>query len=88
MKKVAGMLRDKRDLILNWFVAEGRLSSGIVEGFNNKLKLVHPAEAYVDLQKRGHVGPICSCTKHFRQETPTCPQACCTMHSGFVTTGT
>lgn len=40
MKKVAGMLRRKRELILNWFKAEGRLSSGIVEGFNNKLKLI------------------------------------------------
>ena len=39
MKKVAGMLRDKRDLVLNWFRAEGKLSAGIVEGFNNKLKL-------------------------------------------------
>jgi transposase len=40
MKKVARMLRNKRDLILNWFVAEGKLSSGIVEGFNNKLKVI------------------------------------------------
>jgi len=40
MKKIAGMLRDKRELILNWLVAEGQLSSGIVEGFNNKLKLI------------------------------------------------
>lgn len=40
MKKVARMLRNKRDLVLNWFVAEGRLSSGIVEGMNNKLKLI------------------------------------------------
>jgi transposase len=40
MKKAAGMLRDKRELILNWFRAEGKLSSGIVEGFNNKLKLI------------------------------------------------
>jgi transposase len=40
MKSVARMLRSKRDLVLNWFVAEGRLSSGIVEGFNNKLKLI------------------------------------------------
>jgi transposase len=40
MKKVARTLRNKRDLILNWFRAEGRLSSGIVEGFNNKLKLI------------------------------------------------
>jgi transposase len=40
MKKVARLLRDKRELILNWFRAEGKLSSGIVEGFNNKLKLI------------------------------------------------
>jgi transposase len=40
MKKLARTLRNKRDLILNWFVADGRLSSGIVEGFNNKLKLI------------------------------------------------
>lgn len=40
MKKVARMLRDKRTLVLNWFVAGGRLSSGIVEGFNNRLKLI------------------------------------------------
>lgn len=40
MKKVAHMLRDKRELVLNWFHAEGKLSSGIVEGFNNKLKLI------------------------------------------------
>lgn len=40
MKKAARMLRDKRELILNWFRAERKLSSGIVEGFNNKLKLI------------------------------------------------
>ena len=40
MKKVARMFRNKRDLVLNWFVAERRLSSGIVEGLNNKLKLI------------------------------------------------
>lgn len=40
MKKVARMLRNKRELVLNWFVADGRLSSGIVEGFNNRLKLI------------------------------------------------
>ena len=40
MKSMARMLRSKRDLILNWFVAEGRLSSGIVEGLNNRLKLI------------------------------------------------
>ncbi|MFV1963923.1 MAG: transposase, partial [Pirellulaceae bacterium] len=36
MKKVARTLRKKRDLILNWFLAEGAVSTGIVEGFNNR----------------------------------------------------
>ena len=40
MKQIAQTLRSKRDLILNWFVAEDTLSSGIVEGSNNKLKLI------------------------------------------------
>jgi transposase len=39
MKKVARMLRSHKELILNWFRAEGGLSSGIVEGLNNKAKL-------------------------------------------------
>jgi transposase len=39
MKKVARMLRAHRPLILNWFRAKGAISSGIVEGFNNKAKL-------------------------------------------------
>ena len=40
MKDVARSLREKRELILNWFRAEGKISAGIVEGFNNKLKLI------------------------------------------------
>lgn len=40
MKAVARTLRSKRALLLNWFRAEGKLSSGVVEGFNNKVKLV------------------------------------------------
>ena len=40
MKTVAKIFRDKRELILNWFRADGKLSSGVVEGFNNKLKLI------------------------------------------------
>ncbi len=40
MKKLARTLRDKRTLILNWFEADGNVSSGTVEGFNNKLKLI------------------------------------------------
>lgn len=39
MKKVARMLRTHRELLLNWFRAKGAISSGIVEGFNNKAKL-------------------------------------------------
>ena len=39
MKKVARMLRNHRRLLLNWFWAERRFSSGVVEGFNNKAKL-------------------------------------------------
>ncbi len=39
MKKVAKMLRNHRELILNWFRAQKEFSSGIVEGFNTKAKL-------------------------------------------------
>lgn len=39
MKKVAGMLRNHRDLILNWFRAQKEFSAGIVEGLNGKAKL-------------------------------------------------
>lgn len=39
MKKVARTLRSHRELILNWFRAKKRFSSGIVEGLNNKAKL-------------------------------------------------
>lgn len=39
MKKVAKMLRSHKNLILNWFRANGELSSGVVEGLNNKAKL-------------------------------------------------
>jgi transposase len=40
MKQMAKTLRKKRELLLNWFRADGALSSGVVEGFNNKLKLI------------------------------------------------
>ncbi len=33
------MPRAHRALLLNWFRAKGRLSSGVVEGFNTKAKL-------------------------------------------------
>jgi len=39
MKKVVRSLRAHKDLILNWFRADGQISAGTVEGFNNKAKL-------------------------------------------------
>ena len=40
MKKVAGMLRSHRELILNWFRARGQLSVGAVEGLNGKARVI------------------------------------------------
>lgn len=40
MKRVARMLRTHQDLIFNWFKAKGEISSGAVEGLNNKAKLI------------------------------------------------
>jgi transposase len=40
MKKVARTIRNHQPLILNWFRAKGEVSSGAVEGLNNKVKLV------------------------------------------------
>lgn len=39
MQRVAKMLRKHKPMILNWFRAKGRLSSGAVEGMNLKAKL-------------------------------------------------
>jgi transposase len=39
MKQVARTLRRHRELILNWFRADGAISAGAVEGLNNKAKL-------------------------------------------------
>ena len=39
MKKVARMLRNHKELILNWFSADGKISNGAVEGLNLKAKL-------------------------------------------------
>ena len=39
MQKVARMLSSHRELLLNWFRARKTISSGVIEGFNNKLKL-------------------------------------------------
>ncbi len=39
MKKVAKTIRAHKPLILNWFKAKKAVSSGVVEGFNNKAKV-------------------------------------------------
>ena len=39
MKKIAKMMRRHKPLILNWFRAKKALSSGVVEGLNNKAKV-------------------------------------------------
>jgi transposase len=40
MKKVARTLRTHEELILNWFLAKGEISSAAVEGLNNKIRVV------------------------------------------------
>jgi transposase len=40
MKKMARMLRSHEDLILNWFKAKGEISNAVVEGLNNKIRVV------------------------------------------------
>jgi len=40
MKKVARMLRSHDELLLNWFKAKGEVSNGVVEGLNNKIRVV------------------------------------------------
>jgi transposase len=39
MKKIARSLSNHRELILNYFRAQKMLSSGVVEGLNNKAKV-------------------------------------------------
>lgn len=40
MRKVARMLRAHEELLLHWFRAKGEISSGAVEGLNNKIRVV------------------------------------------------
>jgi transposase len=40
MKKVARMLRAHEKLLLNWFRPKGEISTGAVEGLNNKIRVV------------------------------------------------
>jgi transposase len=39
MKKISRSLRQHRELILNYFRAQKLISSGVVEGLNNKAKV-------------------------------------------------
>jgi transposase len=45
IKKIARSLRQHRELILNYFRAQKMISSGVVEGLNNKAK-VTPRKSY------------------------------------------
>ena len=40
LQKVARMLRSHGELLLNWFRAKGEISNGVVEDFNNKIRVV------------------------------------------------
>ncbi|MCU7880509.1 MAG: transposase [Candidatus Thiodiazotropha sp. (ex Lucinoma aequizonata)] len=40
MKRVPKMLKRQRPLLLNWFRTKKKFSSGIVEGFNTKAKVI------------------------------------------------
>ena len=40
MQKVARMLRAHQKLLWNWFKAKGEVSSGAVEGLNNKIRVI------------------------------------------------
>ena len=40
MQKVARMLRNHEELLMNWFRAKGELSSAAVEGLNNKIRVI------------------------------------------------
>ena len=40
MSRVARMLRAHEELLLNWFRAKGEISTGVVEGLNNKIRVV------------------------------------------------
>jgi transposase len=40
MRRVARMLRSHEELLMNWFRAKGEVSAGVVEGLNNKIRVV------------------------------------------------
>ena len=61
MKDVARMVRSHRDLILNWFRARGQFSSGVVEGFNGKARVITKRALWVP-HLRGTGSRFVSCT--------------------------
>ena len=64
MKKIARSLRQYRELILNYFRAQNLLSSGVVEGLNNKAKVTirksHGFRAFHCLEL-APIAPLASC---------------------------
>jgi hypothetical protein len=38
MQQVVRMLRAHQELLLNWFRAKGEISTGVVEGLENKIE--------------------------------------------------
>ena len=52
MKKVAQMLRNHRELVLNYFRAKKQFSSGVVEGLNNKVKVTMSCLLYTSPSPR------------------------------------
>lgn len=54
MKKFVKLLHNHRDSLLNWFKSKD-LSSGIVEGLNNKVKTTFkPSNATTDFEPKKH----------------------------------
>ena len=57
------MLRAHRDLILNWFRAQGQFSSSTVEGFNGKARVI--TKGHADFALSGDGSRSVSCTWRF-----------------------
>jgi transposase len=53
MQKVARMLRTHEELLLNWFRAKGEISAGVVEGLNNKIRVVTTILRFPHLRSHG-----------------------------------
>jgi Transposase len=53
MQKVARMLRTHEELLLNWFRAKCEISAGVVEGLNNKIRVVTTILRFPHLRSHG-----------------------------------